>query len=399
MNLDTNQMIELATIYGVPLLKAIAILVVGWLIAKVSSYLVKKVLDRTEIDNKLADMVSGGRSQGLPIEEGVARLVYWLIMLFVIMAVFQSLNLTIVTEPLNALATNLVGFLPKLLAAGVLGLIAWAVATALRVVVRNLLSAFNLDRKLGESAGEETESLGLAATLADGVYYLIFLLFLPQILDALEMAGLSPVKDMVGEILGFLPNLLGAVVIFCIFYLVARIVQRLASNLLASIGFDKLPEWLGLGEPKKGAASASAVAGWVVMSVILFMGAIQSFNTLGLDIVSGLANELMQGLFSVLVAVVIFAIGLLLSRLAHRAITASGHRQAETLANVARFAILVLVGAMALHKTDLAPEIVNLAFGALIVGLALACGLAFGLGGQNAAAKMIESWRTTEEEG
>ena len=68
------------------------------------------------------------------------------------------------------------------------------------------------------------------------------------------------------------------------------------------------------------------------------------------------------------------------------------------LANVARLAILVVVGAMALHKTGLAPDIVNLAFGALIAGLALACGLAFGLGGREAAARTVESWRGASED-
>ncbi|MEM7588256.1 MAG: mechanosensitive ion channel, partial [Acidobacteriota bacterium] len=271
MNFDTNQLIELGTTYGVPVLKALAILVVGWLVAKVASYLTKKLLDKTELDNKLAEMVTGGKSKDVPIEAGTSQLVYWLVMLFVIMAVLQSLNLTIVTEPLSALATKIVGFLPQVLAAGALAAIAWAVATVLRMVVKNLLSAFQLDEKLGDSAGEETRSMSLASTLADGVYYLIFLLFLPQILDALQMEGLSPVKDMVGEILGFLPNLLGALVIFFIFYLVARIVQRLVTNLLASIGFNKLPEWLGLGEPEEGSASASSITGWIVMIVILFM--------------------------------------------------------------------------------------------------------------------------------
>lgn len=398
MNLDYNQLIELGATYGLPILKALAILVVGWGVAKAAAYVFKKLLDKTEIDNKLAAMITGGRSKDLPIEAGISKLIYWLIMLFVIMAIFQVLGLTVVTQPLNALLTKITSFLPQILAAGALGAIAWAVATVLRMIVKNLLSAFNLDEKLGKSVGEETKTVSLASTLADGVYYLIFLLFLPQILDALKMDGLSPVKDMVGEILGFLPNLLGAVVIFLIFYLVARIVQRLASSLLASIGFNKVPEWLGLGEGKEGASSASSIAGWVVMTVILFMGAIQAFNTLGLAVVSGLANELMQGLFSILVAVVIFAIGLLLSRVAHKAILASGHAQADVLANVARFAVLILVGAMALHKTELATEIVNLAFGALIAGLALAASLAFGLGGREAAARTIESWRETGEE-
>ena len=394
--MDMDRVIELGTAYGMPLLQAIAILVVGWAVAKAAAYVIKKLLDRTEIDNKLAAMITGGRSKDMPIETGISQLVYWLIILFVIMAVFQALGLTIVTEPLSALLTKMTSFLPQILAAGVLCGIAWAVATVLRMIVKNLLSAFNLDQKLGESAGEETKAVSLASTLADGVYYLIFLIFLPQILDALQMDGLSPVRDMVGEILGFLPNLFGAIVVFFIFYLVARIVQRLATNLLASIGFDRVPEWLGFGETREGAA-ASSVAGWVIMVVILFMGSIQAFNTLGLAVVSGLANELMQGLFSVLIAVVIFGVGLFLSRLAHQAITAGGHRQAGTLANVARFAILILVGAMALHKTDLAPEIINLAFGALISGLALAASLAFGLGGREAAAQAIASWRETGE--
>ena len=77
------------------------------------------------------------------------------------------------------------------------------------------------------------KKVSLASTLADAVYYLIWLLFLPQIIDALQMEGLSPVKDMVGQILGFLPSLFGALIIFFLFYVVARIVQRLATSLLA----------------------------------------------------------------------------------------------------------------------------------------------------------------------
>jgi hypothetical protein len=79
------------------------------------------------------------------------------------------------------------------------------------------------------------EKVSLASTLADAGYYLVWLLFLPQIIDALQMEGLSPVEDMVGQILGFLPS----------------IVQRLATSLLAGIGFDRLPEWLGLGAPRR----------------------------------------------------------------------------------------------------------------------------------------------------
>jgi len=394
MYLDQNQLIHLSTTYGLPILKALAILVVGWLVAKGVSMASKKVLDKTEWDNKIAAKISRGRTAGVAVEAGIARFVYWLIMLFVLMAVFQVLGLTIVTEPINVLLTKIAGFLPQVLAAAVLALIAWAVASVLRVVVANLLGAFQIDQKLGEQAGDEMRKVSLASTLADAVYYLIWLLFLPQIIDALRMEGLSPVKDMVGQILGFLPSLFGATIVFFLFYVVARIVQRLATNLLAGVGFDRLPEWLGLGAARSGRGSASAIAGYVILATLLFLGGVQAFKTLGLDTVSNLAEQLLAGLFNIVVAVVIFGVGLFLSRVAYRAISPGGQGQSALLGNIARAAILIFTAAMALFRAGLASEIVTLAFGALIVGLALAAALAFGLGGREEAARTIAAWRS-----
>lgn len=431
MSFDRNQLTDMVAVYGVPILKALMILLIGWIIAKVISTVTKKLLERTQLDDKLASTLSGGRTAGKKVEEGISRFIFWLIMLFVLMAVFEALQLRIITQPINTFVTKIVAFIPQLLAAGALALIAWVVATALRLVVQNLLSAFRLDDKVSKSTGD-TRKVALTSTLADGVYYLVFLLFLPQIIDALDMDGLTPVKDMVGEILAFLPNLFGALIVFFIFYLVARIVQRLVTNLLASIGFDNLPRWLGFEEkstivtpasadttvqpstataptPAPGAAatattppaggalprrmSASTLAGYVAFVALIFMGAIQAFKTMELVVISSLAEELLAGLFNLLIACVIFGFGLFLARLAYRAVLASGHSQAQLLASIARIAVLVFTAAMALNRADLAPEIVNLAFGALLVGLALATGLAFGLGGREAAARTIEEWR------
>jgi hypothetical protein len=394
MNLDYNQLVNLATSYGVPILKALAILVIGWLVAKGVSMGTKKVLDKTDWDNRLAAKISRGRTAGVALEAGIARFVYWLIILFVLMAVFETLGLTVVTAPINVLLTKIAAFLPQVLAAAVLAAIAWAVASVLRVVVANLLGAFQLDQKLGDRAGTEMKKVSLAATLADAVYYLIWLLFLPQIIDALQMEGLSPVKDMVGQILGFLPSLFGALIVFFLFYVVARIVQRLVTSLLRGIGFDRLPEWLGFGTARTGAGSASAVAGYVVLAVLLFLGAVQAFKTLGLETVSSLAEQLLTGLFNIVVAVVIFGVGLFLSRVAYRAISPTGEGRSALLAQIARAAIIIFTGAMALFRAGLASEIVTLAFGAVLVGLALAGALAFGLGGREEAAKAITTWRS-----
>jgi hypothetical protein len=394
MNLDQNHLIQLSTTYGVPILKALAILVVGWLVAKGVSMGTKKVLDKTTWDNKLAAKITGGRTDTFALEAHVARFVYWVIMLFVLMAVFQALGLTIVTEPIDVLLTRIMGFLPQVLAAGLLAGIAWGVAGLLRVAVANLLGAFQVDEKLGEHTGHDLKKVSLSSTLADAVYYLIWLLFLPEIIDALRMDGLSPVKEMVGQILGFLPRLFGATIVFLLFYVVARIVQRLAANLLSGIGFDRLPEWLGLGAPRTDRGSASAIAGYVILAILLFLGSVQAFKTLGLETVSNLAEQLLAGLFNIVVAVVIFGVGLFLSRIAYNSISPTGRGQSALLGNVARVAILIFTGAMALFRSGLASQIVTLAFGAVIVGLALAAALAFGLGGRDEAARTIAAWRS-----
>ena len=95
----------------------------------------------------------------------------------------------------------------------------------------------------------------------------------------------------------------------------------------------------------------------------------------------------------IVVAVVIFGVGLFLSRIAYKTISPTGQGPSALLGNVARIAILVFTGAMALFRAGLASEIVTLAFGAVIVGLALAAALAFGLGGREEAAKIVADWR------
>ena len=105
------------------------------------------------------------------------------------------------------------------------------------------------------------------------------------------------------------------------------------------------------------------------------------------------AEQLLAGLFNIVVAVVIFGVGLFLSRIAYKTISPTGEGPSALLGNVARIAILIFTGAMALFRAGLASEIVTLAFGAVIVGLALAAALAFGLGGREAAASIIADWR------
>ena len=95
-------------------------------VAVLARSIVRGALKRTTFDNRIAEWVTGGESVAVERHAGTA--VFWVIMLFVAMAMFQALNLSIVAEPLNALLSQLASFLPQLGGALILLLLAWVVA-------------------------------------------------------------------------------------------------------------------------------------------------------------------------------------------------------------------------------------------------------------------------------
>jgi hypothetical protein len=181
MQVVLDQITQLVGGYIPNLIAALAILVIGWLVALILSALVRGALRRTTLDNRLARWIVGEEAaEGIEVERQIARGVYYLIMLFVLIAFFQTLGLTIITEPLNRLLVQVFQYAPRLLGAGLLLLIAWIVASALRLVISRVLTAAKIDERLGGEAGlEEEKRVPLAQTLGNAVYWLVFLLFLP----------------------------------------------------------------------------------------------------------------------------------------------------------------------------------------------------------------------------
>lgn len=309
---------------------AVAILIVGWFIARILGALVRGGLKKTEFDQRLGDWV--GIKKSFPLENFAGRAVFYLVMVFVLVAFFQALSMSIITEPLNALLTGLTEFAPRLLGGAGLLLVAWAVATALRQLVAGAMSNTELDRRLGATALEDGDSIPLGRTLADAVYWLVFLLFLPAILGALAIEGLlAPVQSLTDQVLSFLPNLFAAGLILGVGWLVARMVRRIVTNLLSAAGADAIPERLGL----EGAAARiriSHLVGLIVYVLILVPVVVSSLNALALDAVTEPASAMLAsmmnavpGLFAAfLVLAVAYAVGKLVSSLATNVLAGAG---------------------------------------------------------------------------
>ncbi len=304
-----NQMLETARVYLPSLAAALAILVGGWIVARILAAVVRGGLRRAELDKRLAGWMGGRRDEALPVERLLGRAVFYLVMLFVLVAFFQALSLDLITEPLNALLTQLSEFAPRALGAVGLLVVAWVVATALRRIVSGALSATNLDAKLGERALDEPSDVPLSSALAGAVYWLVFLLFLPAILGALAIDGLlEPIQGLTDQVLSFLPNLFAAGLIFAVGWLVARLVQRVVTNLLAAAGADGLLERLKI--EAMGNSKLSSLIGLVVYVFILVPVVISSLNALRLDAITEPASAMLGSVLDAVPAV--FAAVLLL---------------------------------------------------------------------------------------
>jgi len=131
------------------LLGAIAILVVGWIVASIIASVVKSILKKTEIDDKIATKFNAeGSKKPFQLEHSISRGVFWFLMLFVLVAFFQALQLTIITEPLNNLLDQVLSYLPQVLGAGALFLIAWLLATVLRNIISNAVKYSKIGGKI-----------------------------------------------------------------------------------------------------------------------------------------------------------------------------------------------------------------------------------------------------------
>ncbi len=296
-----------------PLVGAALVLFVGWLIALIVSAVVRKALHRTELDNRLAAWIAGEEeAEAIPIERWIGRGVFWLLMMFVLVAFFQVLGLTIITAPLNQLLIQVFEYAPRLIGAGLLLLLAWVLASILRFLVTRVLKAAELGQRLGILAGvEEKERLRLGKALGDAVYWLVFLLFLPAVLGALAMEGLlAPVEGMINVILAYLPNIFAAVIILAIGWLAARIVQRIVTNLLVAMGADKLSEKIRL-DRILGKQTLSGVIGLVCYVLVLIPVLIAALNALALEAITRPASNMLNLVLTALPS--IFAAGLLVA--------------------------------------------------------------------------------------
>lgn len=299
---DLQGIFQQIALFTPRLLGATAILLVGWLIAAIVAAVTRKILNSTDIDNKIAAGVTN--RQDVPqVEKLISGLVFWSIILLTIVAVLQTLGLEVASRPLNSFLDQLIGFLPKIVGAGILLAVAWVLATVVKILTIRTLKAFNLDERLSQDTTGDSlslDNLSLSDTIGNALYWFIFLLFLVPVLDTLALRqALQPVQALITQILSILPNILAATLIAVVGWFLANIVRRIVSNLLVTTGVDHLGSRFGLSSAS-GVQPLSTIAGTVVYVLILIPVAIATLNALKIEAISIPAITMLQQILNAL---------------------------------------------------------------------------------------------------
>ncbi len=207
------------------------------------------------------------------------------------------------------------------------------------------------------------------------------------------------------KITAFLPELLGAVIVFVAGWLAARLVRMTVVKVLKVVRFDSATQKTGVQEflDKGGVAKTpSEIIGILVYWFIMILVIIASLDALGLPIVSDLLNSIFLYIPNVVAAIIVIILGLLvgnlLSAVVRTAASNAGLGTSQTLGKIASYGILFFAGSIALNQLGVGQEIVasafKIAFGAAAFGLALA----FGLGGRDLAGEYLRKWLERDEE-
>jgi hypothetical protein len=212
-------------------------------------------------------------------------------------------------------------------------------------------------------------------------------------------------RDAFSMILSAIPRILGFIIVVAIGWFVSTILARAVMGLLRAIRFDELARRSGLADflakMSTGTDSAGVVAGlvkWLVRIVVLLV----AFDVLGLPAVSDVMRQLLLWLPNLVVAIFVLFIGGIAARalgnIVRGATAESGFSNPETLANVVRTTVWAFAIVVAINQLGIATNLINTLFTGFVGALAVALGLAFGLGGRDLASRTLENWYDQAQE-
>jgi hypothetical protein len=385
--------------WGPRILGAIAIFVIAWILARAVRWAIAKVVDKVPVLQRHNEAEPGKTVGGL-----IGDVAFWLVLLVGILLALQPLRLTQVLEPVQELTTTTFAFVPNVIGAGLIFFVGLVIAKIVRRVVEGALLVANVDgwlRRTGlmESAGtapatpteapvEPSKRPSISRSIGTIIFYLIMIPVTIAALDALRIEAISgPAREMLDPIGQSIPSIAGALILLWLGYVLGKIAKSATEQILPSMGFDRAVSAIGVSTES---TTPSRTVGTVVMVAIMLFFAIKAAELLNSPIIAVMLAQALELGSRVLFGTGIILVGVVIARIVSNLVSGSGSE--GWLPAILKWSIIALSVAMGLRFMGLANEIVIIAFASIIGSAAVACALAFGLGGRATAGRLLERW-------
>ena len=376
---------------------AIVILLVTWIIAKIVAWAFAKLTSKIPLLQKAgSDGDSIGKSLG-----SVAALLVWL---FGLIALLDLFELSPVLDPIKSLLDGVLGFLPNVIGAVFVFIIGALVAKVVRQLVETALGAVPFDKWIGSGSklsGQVDKTVGVDAT-ADPydasappsntaaqiikviglvLYAIIMIVVAIASLQILGISSISrPAELMLAMILAAIPKIIAAAILLGIGVVIARFAADILGQLIDGLGFDRALHSMDV--LPQGQSATPIVTKVIQIGIVLFF-AVMAAQMLEFPQITRFIAEVLELGGRVVFGGAIIAAGVLIASVLAKIVPGS-------VSQILKYATIVLFVAIGLSFMGLADSIINLGFGAVVVGGAAAAALAFGLGGREAAARQLE---------
>ncbi|MBI4951583.1 MAG: mechanosensitive ion channel [Myxococcales bacterium] len=363
----------------------------------------------------------------------ISNLAFWAILIVTAVGVLEALDITMLAGPLKTAVEKVTEYLPRVLGAALILAIGYVIARAARSVVATLLRQIGLDRAIERlGLGKAFRTQPLSRVLGTLALAFVLLHAVISAVDKLDVPAISePARQILDQFYAYLPKLFVGGLLLVVGVAVARVVGNLVARIAAALGLDALARHLGTKKPATDAAAAataevatdtepepeaepeaeqpeevrrlleagkaikkpSDLLGVLVGAVIILLFARQVLSTVGLPDLAKLFDVLLAYLPQVAIAAVLVGAGLWAGRWASERIREmtqkSQDRAARALAPVARVGIIAFACMMALQQLGVGERLITVGFALVLGAVCVAAALAFGLGGRDVAARIL----------
>lgn len=363
---------------------AVITAVLAVLIAFIIRAIITTVVNKTRFGAK-------AKTTGGNLGSALGRAGFWLTLLFFVPPFLGFINLGEYAQPIDDLFRNIAAFLPNLIGAAFVFGIGFFVAKIAQNAVTTTLRAMQVDTVMSRIG--ITKATGSTGSLSTALGTLIFIFVIVPVaiaaLGILDIQEISvPLSGLLNSFLDFIPILFSATIVLGLAIFIGKFVSNFLKGFLPTLGFDNSINTLMAIDDGEGLRfKPSSVAGSLAFLIITVLGLTAALEILGIQFLSDTFNEMVVFGGQLLRAAILIMIGVFLANFISRIMAGM---ISPRIAEMFRYVAILIFVFLGLSSLDPEGQIIPIAFGALVIGSAVAGALAFGIGGRDWAGEVLQ---------